>query len=183
MKFEPSEDQQLLRDSTRAFLAAECPLAKTRPTIEHDSRGFDASTWVRFAEMGYLGLHLPEAVGGQGLGTIELAIVLEEMGRACAPGPYLDVVLAVTLLDNAGGQQRLESDVGAGRKLVTIARDDSPYAGDAEPAARYEQGRVRGKKYFVPFAADADALLVATPQGIALAEAPFSTTPLPTLDP
>jgi alkylation response protein AidB-like acyl-CoA dehydrogenase len=183
LKFDLSEDQQLLRDSTRDFLAAECPLAKTRPMIEHDSRGFDASTWARFAEMGYLGLHLPEAVGGQGLGAIELAIVLEEMGRACAPGPYLDVVLAAALLDGAGGQERFLTDVAAGRAIVTIAAEDSPYAGDAAPAARHDHARVRGTKYFVPFAADADALLVATPQGIALAQAPFATTPLPTLDP
>jgi alkylation response protein AidB-like acyl-CoA dehydrogenase len=183
MKFELSEDQRLLRDSTRDFLVAECPLEKTRRTIEHDSRGFDAATWARFADMGYLGLRLPEAVGGQGLGMIELAIVLEEMGRACVPGPYLDVVLAATLLDEAGGRQGLVSDVAAGRKIVTIARDDSPYAGDARPASRHDGGRVRGTKYFVPFAADADALLVTTPQGVALAEGPFATTPLQTLDP
>jgi alkylation response protein AidB-like acyl-CoA dehydrogenase len=183
MRFELSEDQQLLRNSTRDFLEEECALAKTRQTMEHDSRGFDASTWTRFAEMGFLGLHLPEAVGGQGLGAIELAVVLEEMGRVCAPGPYLDVVLASALLAGAGGQERLLAEVAAGRKIVTIARDDSPYAGIAQPVTSCERDRVRGTKYFVSFAADADALLVTTPQGIALVGGPFATTPLPTLDP
>ncbi len=60
--------------------------------MEHSREGYDPAEWRRLAEMGYLGLVLPASVGGQGLGAIELAIVLEEMGRVCAPGPFLDVV-------------------------------------------------------------------------------------------
>jgi alkylation response protein AidB-like acyl-CoA dehydrogenase len=180
MNFELSEDQRLLRDSVRDFLAAELPLEASRRIMEHEPRGFDVTAWQRFAEMGYLGVQLPEAAGGQGLGVIELAIVLEEIGRACAPGPHLDVMLAAALLGKAGG--RGLEDVIAGKTIVTTAREDSPWAGKAAPGVRAANGRVQGTKYFVPFAAAADALLVVTPEGLFRVESPFDSSPMPTLD-
>jgi alkylation response protein AidB-like acyl-CoA dehydrogenase len=182
MKFELSEDQALLRTSTRDFLAAECPLEKSRRVMEHDARGYEPAMWKQLAEMGYLGLTLPATAGGQGLGAIELAIVLEEMGRACLPGPYLDAVLAATVLAAAGGQDALLGDVAAGRSLVTIARDDTLFSGNHVGPARHEGGRVRGRKYFVPFAAQADALVVTTPDAVCLVRGPFEVTALPTMD-
>jgi alkylation response protein AidB-like acyl-CoA dehydrogenase len=182
MKFELSEDQALLRSSTRDFLAAEWPLEKSRKVMEHDARGIDAALWRQLAEMGYLGLCLPPAVGGQGLGPIELAIVCEEIGRACLPGPYLDTVLAGSLLAAAGGQDALLAEVAAGKKLVVIARDDAPFAGDHREPTLLVRDRLRGRKFFVPFAAAADALLVTTGEGVCLASGPFEVTPLTTLD-
>jgi alkylation response protein AidB-like acyl-CoA dehydrogenase len=181
MNFELSEDQRLLRSSVRDFLAAEVPLEASRRIMEQESRGYDVTAWQRFAEMGYLGVQLPEAAGGQGLGVIELAIVLEEIGRACAPGPHLDVMLAAALLAAAGGSE-LEAAIAAGKTLVTIAREDSPWAGAASPGAHGANGRVQGTKYFVPFASSADALLVVTPEGLFRVEAPFDASPMPTLD-
>ncbi len=183
MKFELSEDQTLLRQSTRDFVTTEYPLERTRALIEHDPRGYEQHAWNRLAEIGYLGLLLPASVGGQALGAIELAIVQEEFGRACLPGPYLDAVLAAALLDAAGGHDALLANLCAGKTLVTIARDDGVYAGSTGIPTRFEAGRVRGTKYFVPFAAQADALLVSTPEGVHLAQAPFAVRPLPTLDP
>jgi len=183
MKFELSDDQALLRNSTRDFLARECPFEKSRKTMERDPRGYDPELWAGLAEMGYLGLTVPPPAGGQGLGTIELAIVLEEMGRACLPGPYLDVVLAATLLAAAGGQDALLADLAAGRTVVTIAREEAAFAGSPGIPARFEGGRVRGTKYFVPFAAEAAALLVATRDEVCLVQRPFDATALATLDP
>ncbi len=182
MKFELSEDQDLLRSSTRDFLTSEMPIEKTRTVMEHGADGYEDAAWRSFAEMGYLGLALPPAVGGQGLGTVELAIVLEEMGRVCAPGPFLDVVLAASLLAAAGGQEKLIGDVVAGKRLVTIARQDSPFTGTPAATTTCEGRRVRGTKYFVPFAAKTDALLVTTPQGVALVQAPYDVVPLQTFD-
>src|SRR5439155_154921 len=100
VKFELSDDQALLRSSTRDFLARACPFEASRRTMEHEPRGYDPALWQGLAEMGYLGLTVPARAGGQGLGTVELAIVLEEMGRACLPGPpglleRVDLVAAV----------------------------------------------------------------------------------------
>jgi alkylation response protein AidB-like acyl-CoA dehydrogenase len=182
MKFELSDDQQLLRQSTRDFLTSEWPIEKSRKVMEQNPRGYEAAEWARLAEMGYLGLMLPPGVGGQGLGAVELAIVLEEVGRANMPGPYFDAVLAATALAAAGGQEALLEEITAGTQLVTIARDDSAFTGTNAKPARVESGRVRTTKYFVPFAAQVDALLVTAADGIYLAPKPFAVTPLPTLD-
>jgi alkylation response protein AidB-like acyl-CoA dehydrogenase len=182
MKFELSEDQALLRSAIRDFLAAELPLDKTRRLMEDDARGYDPAAWRRLAGMGYVGLTVPAAAGGQGLGAIELAIVCEEMGRVGAPGPYLDAVLVADFLAGAGGQDPLLAELCEGKALVTLARADAPFAGDRGEPARFAEGRVRGRKFFVPFAAFADALLVVTPSGACLAQRPFEVTPLPTMD-
>ena len=182
MKFNLSEYQALLRQSTRDFLTSECPIDRARKVMEDDPQGYESAEWARLAEMGYLGLTLPANVGGQDLGAIELAIVLEEMGRACMPGPYLDAVLAASLLAAAGGQDALLKTICAGKQLVTIARADAPYAGEAPASVRVDGDRVHGSKYFIPFAAQADALVVTAPDGIYLVDGPFSVTALPTFD-
>jgi alkylation response protein AidB-like acyl-CoA dehydrogenase len=182
LRFELSDEQQLLRSSARDFLAAEMPLEKTRRSMEHDPRGYDAEAWRRFAEMGYLGLVVPESAGGQGLGAVELAIVAEEIGRACAPGPFLEASAAGALLGTAGGHEDLARAVASSEKLVVLARADAAFQGRSQPAARFEKGRVKGRKLFVPFAADADALLVTTGDGICLVEAPFEVVPLRSFD-
>ena len=185
MKFDLSEDQDLLRRSTRDFLANEYPIEQNRKIMEQDPRGYEPAAWQRLAEMGYLGLTLPATVGGQALGTVELAVVLEEMGRACVPGPYLDVALAAALIAAAGGDQHaaLLADVVAGRAIVTVARLVAPYSGAAPTPLRADVGRLRGRKYFVPFAASAQALVVTTVDGLHLVDGPFRPTPLTTFDP
>jgi len=182
MRFELSDDQQLLRNSTRDFFTRTAPLEHSRRVMEHEPRGFEAPQWRQLAEMGYVGLVVPPEQGGQGLGAVELAVVAEEAGRVCLPGPLLDAVLGAALLAAAGSENQLLAQVCEGHKLVTIARLDAPYTGAAEPAVRFSAGRIAGRKHFVPFAAAADALCVVTPQGIALAGAPFTVTPTATID-
>jgi alkylation response protein AidB-like acyl-CoA dehydrogenase len=182
MKFELSDDQALLRSSTRDFLSSEFPLEKSRGVMEHSKEGYDPAEWRRLAEMGYLGLVLPARSGGQQLGAVELAVVQEEMGRMCVPGPFLDVVSAASVLAATGKHDALVRDVVAGKKIVTIARHDAPFAGDARAPMRAANGRVRGTKYFVPFAAAADALVVMTADGAGLVEGPFEVTSLKTID-
>lgn len=182
MRFELSEDQKLLRQSTRDFLDNEWPTEKARRVMEHEPRGYDTAAWAQLADMGYLGLVLPANAGGQGLGAIGLAIVLEEMGRVCFPGPYLDVVLAAGTLAAADDHAALLRDVIAGRTLVTLARDDAPFNGEPTRAMSVRDSRLQGSKYFVPAAASADALLVVTADGVCLAKAPFEVVPMPTFD-
>ena len=68
----------------------------TRPTEELPK------FWDELAELGWLGLHLPEDVGGSGYGLPELVVVLQELGRAVAPGPFLPTVMASTVIAMAG---------------------------------------------------------------------------------
>src|SRR5262245_65435101 len=97
MRFELSDDQQLLRSSARDFFSKAAPLEHSRRVMEHEPRGFEAPQWRQLAEMGYVGLVVPAEQGGQGLGAVELAIVAEEAGRVCLPGPLLDAVPAAAL--------------------------------------------------------------------------------------
>jgi alkylation response protein AidB-like acyl-CoA dehydrogenase len=183
MRFALSEDQALLQRSTREFFAAEFPMEHNRRVMEADGPGFEPSGWARLADMGYVGLTVPQAHGGQGLGAVELAVVLEEVGRYGVPGPLFDAMLAATLLASGSGHDALLADLLAGRRLVTIAQADALYAGEAREQTTLAAGRVRGTKYFVPFGSSADALVVTTPSALVVAEKPFAATALPTFDP
>jgi hypothetical protein len=182
MRFELNEDQALLQRSTRDFFAAEYPLEQSRRLMEDDPRGFDDAAWGRLAEMGYLGLTVPTEQGGQGLGAIDFAIVLEEAGRQCIPGPLLDAGLAADLLARGGEDARL-ADLLAGRRLVTIARRGALFGATPGDAPVVADGRIRGTSSFVPFATAADALIVVAGDALVLADGPFDVTPLPTIDP
>jgi len=181
MRFELSDDQALLRDATADFLTNESAIGVSRQISEAEGEGFSREQWKKLAELGYLGLILPEAVGGQGLGAVELAIVCEQMGRVCFPGPYLDVVLAAKVAEIAGGQEALLSDIVRGDAIAVLATVERVWPG-AEDGARFAGGKVQGLRYFVPFGAAADMLLVPTDAGLVLAEGPFRTEPMPTID-
>src|SRR2546428_11612509 len=87
MDFAFSPDQQLLKNSARAFLDEHMTPAAVRPLWD-DPRGESEATWKEMAQLGWLGLSLPEAYGGGALGVVESAILLEGMGRAARPRPY-----------------------------------------------------------------------------------------------
>src|SRR5947208_14978481 len=93
MDFSFSSDQQLLKNSARAFLDEHCKPATVR-LLWDDPRGESDTMWKEMAQLGWHGLALPEAYGGSGLGMVESAILLEELGRASYLGPYWPTVLA-----------------------------------------------------------------------------------------
>src|SRR5215510_9877152 len=92
MDFDFTQEQVMLRDLTREFLARESTPRAVRSVME-DARGFSDATWQQMAEMGLQGLAIDAGYGGQGLGMIELALVLDEMGRAAFPGPFFPTVV------------------------------------------------------------------------------------------
>lgn len=81
--------------ATKAMLDVELPSTPVRPPF-----------WDELAALGWLGLHVDEAHGGQGYGLVELAVVLEELGRACAPGPFLPTVAASAVIQALGGDEQ-----------------------------------------------------------------------------
>jgi alkylation response protein AidB-like acyl-CoA dehydrogenase len=186
MKFELDEDLSLLKSSTRELLERESPLAQTRSIMEESPEGYSKALYASLGELGYPALLLDEEQGG--MGAPAFAAVLSEMGRVAFPGPFLDLTLAVRTLagatapEAAGWRQR----AAAGEALVVLARAGSGASSAPDPtSARFEAGRVTGRKSFVPFGAQADALLVETREGLALVERPgtgWNATPLPTLD-
>ena len=90
MELEFSEDQQELRTTVRSFLEAECPITVVRSVVEKGARA--DQLWEQMVDLGWPALTVPEECGGLGLGFVELAVVVEELGRAVAPGPFLATV-------------------------------------------------------------------------------------------
>ena len=86
MNFNLSEEQEMLRKMARDFFANECPKSLVREMAK-DEKGYPPELWRKMAELGWVGLILPEEYGGLEMSFLDLAVLLEEMGRACLPGP------------------------------------------------------------------------------------------------
>jgi len=93
-----SDDHVALHETARRWVTNRCPAAVPRALLD-DAPETLPPFWDDLAALGWLGLHLPEDVSGSGYGLPELAVVLEELGRACAPGPFLPTVLASAAID------------------------------------------------------------------------------------
>ncbi|MCK0092395.1 acyl-CoA dehydrogenase [Rhodococcus sp. HNM0563] len=101
-----SDDDRDLRDSVRGWAARHATPEAIRDAVEAKTEA-RPSYWASLAELGMLGLHLPEEVGGAGCGLLETAIVAEELGRAMVPGPFLPTVVVSAVLHEAGRPDRL----------------------------------------------------------------------------
>ncbi len=124
MNFGLTETQTTLKNTVRKFLAAECPMAEVRKQMETET-AFDAALWVKIAEQGWTGIVFPEEYGGFGMGMVEMAVTLEEMGRALLPGPFSStVLLAGSLIEAAGSESQKQKYLGAicrGEAKATLA--------------------------------------------------------------
>jgi alkylation response protein AidB-like acyl-CoA dehydrogenase len=178
MNFSFSEDQTLLRNSVRAALDEQCKPARVRAMMD-DERGYDEALWGEMAKLGWLGLPFAEEQGGAGLGLVELALVLEEMGRAAYPGPYFASVVLAGLGLQAGGsaaqKERWLPAIASGQARGTAALledslDWDPASTTATAARRDAGFRLSGVKRFVPWAHVADVALVPArgPEGVSL---------------
>jgi len=159
MQFGLTETQQVLKNSAREFFPAECPMGEVRRLMETDT-AYDAALWKKIAEHGWCGIIFPEEQDGLGLGMVELAAAMEEMGRALIPGPFLSGLLAGAIL-NATGSPRLAS-LCRGEKKSTLALLESSARWDVDGV---KMKAIDGKKMFVPDAAVADFLIVAARDG------------------
>jgi len=158
-------EQEMLVEAARRFLARAWSLADTR-AAERDPRGFRPDVWRAMAGLGWQGMALPAASGGGGLGFVETILVLEEMGRALLPSPFLPTaVLCGPLILALGSeaQRRWLPRIAAGEMVATLALVEPGWRDPwGTPALAADGGgRLTGRKLFVPFAPDADLLLVA----------------------
>src|SRR3954470_24887603 len=92
-----TEEHDALADAVRGWAERNAPVSVVRATLDADEETRPAF-WPGLADQGLLGLHVPEEYGGQGAGLLELAVALEELGRAVVPGPFLPSVLASAAL-------------------------------------------------------------------------------------
>jgi len=197
-----TEEQNQLKDMAARFMDDRCGVDFVRG-IENDSDiGFCRDMWQQFADMGWLGIIVPEDHGGMGMSTLDLVILIREMGRHVCPSPFLyTAVLAADLIAAAGSDEQragLLPPLVAGETIYTLAYQEYSRffrPGHIELAARREGDHyvLNGTKLFVEFADGADVLIVAARTGAAGSEeglslllvdrqsAGISTTHMPTM--
>ena len=169
MNFGLNDTQQTIKNTAREFLAKECPISEVRRLMETDT-AFDARLWARIAEQGWTGMLVPEQYDGFGLSLVELAAVMEEMGRALLPGPFVStVLLAGSVLERAGSEAQKERYLrpicrGEARSTLALLEQRGSWDPDDVLMKAAKQGdgyRLDGEKLFVGDAGIADFLLVA----------------------
>ena len=174
MNFGFTEEQELLRDQVRRFMAEACPLTKVREVMSTDA-GFDQHIWKQMADLGWLGLVTPEPLGGLGLKWVDLTVVLEETGRGLSPMPLVSQYLSSAALLRCGSddqQQQWLPKLADGGTVGTLALFDAPNWVAADAITLTMDGAIlTGKKPFVADAGAADLFLIAvrTQTGLALA--------------
>jgi alkylation response protein AidB-like acyl-CoA dehydrogenase len=172
MNFDFESQHYEFRDAFKAFLDKSYPLERHRRLL--DGTGLDADLWDGLASLGLFGMLVPEVHGGLGLTFVDLALVLEELGRALVPPPAAETLIATDLLVRRGSpeqQRRYLPRIAAGELRATIALSE-PDGGfdpfDVSCAVSSEAGgTLSGRKIMVPQAAGADLILVTARLGAA----------------
>jgi alkylation response protein AidB-like acyl-CoA dehydrogenase len=169
MDFGLNDDQEMLARYAREFLHNECPSTYVRQQMDSDT-AHDPAFYKKMADLGWMGIAIGEAYGGQGMSYVDVAVLVEEMGRALVPGAFFSTVcLATPVIVEAGSEDqkaKLLGDIAAGQRIATVAY--------TEPNARLDAAGVQltatadgdgytlnGTKSFVPDAHVADTLIVA----------------------
>ena len=162
-----TEEQEILKKSARDFLANECPKKLVRE-LDEGELGYSPELWRKMAELGWMGVVVPEEFGGIGGTFLDLAILLEEMGYNILPGPFFSTMILGALpiigFGTAEQKQAYLPPIVSGEKILTMALLD--------PAAKYEAAAIttkaksadggyviNGTKLFVPDAHVADYIL------------------------
>jgi len=168
-----SEEQEMLRDAAKRFLADNCPTKFVRQMMA-DATGHDAAFWRKLVGQGWPGLLIPEQYGGTNGAFLDMTVVIEEMGKAILPGPFFAAALLGAPVFIEGASDALKKEflpkMAEGKFIATVAI--------AEAAGRFDAGGIEikaskkgagytlsGEKFFVPDAHVADAIVVAARTG------------------
>ena len=189
MDFTFSAEQEGFRSAVRNALATEAPPQYVRAMIE-DPAGVTPELWATMADLGWLGVLVPEAAGGLGLGLVDVVVLQEELGKLPFPGPLLSSAVAATLAAVRLGVDEVLEDLAAGRRRGTVAVEEPGHGdplGTVKARARHDGADwvLEGTKPLVLDGAHADFALVVAHDGDALAtfllDAPDGE-PVPALD-
>jgi len=168
MNLNLTEEQEMLRKTARDFLAEKCPKKLVRQ-MEESEVGYSRELWQEMAELGWMGLVFPARYGGGDMTFLELGILLEEMGRACLPGPFFSTLVlgGMPIMDLGTEQQRQEylPALIRGEKIFALALSEPGHRNYDVSSITTKAVRERdhyvisGTKLFVPDAHIADYLL------------------------
>ncbi|MBW2096385.1 MAG: acyl-CoA/acyl-ACP dehydrogenase [Deltaproteobacteria bacterium] len=167
MDFAFTEDQEMFKDTARKFFANECPITKVREILK-EKGGYSPDLWEKLAELGFMGLMIDEAYGGLGGAFMDLCPIIEEMGRALFPSPFLPTVVAGGTILSEDGERakktRLLPSIGSGEAIITLGAGE--WGGEwSKESVQTKAGKdsegyiIDGTKLFVPFAGASDYII------------------------
>ena len=163
MNFEFGEEQNMLREQARGFLADNCSMKVVREALESD-KPFSPELWQKVAEMGWTSTVIPEQYDGLGLSYLELSVIADELGRAVAPLPFSSsVYLATEAVLHYGSESQKQNwlpKLASGEVIGTFALAEG--MGAATPAKLQTSGpeEINGTKIAVPDGDIADFAIV-----------------------
>ncbi|MBC2726635.1 acyl-CoA dehydrogenase family protein [Desulfosporosinus sp.] len=169
MDFTLTIEQEMLRQSARKFLNTNFTSDYVREMWEN-TQGYEPEMWTKIADLGWMGLTIPEEYGGLGLTFRDLGVILHEMGRVVMPGPFFStVVLATELIKMAGSEAQrsnLLEKIASGKLIATVAlyEEEVEWGADGIKLSATKNGEsysLLGTKLFVPDAHCADLIIVA----------------------
>jgi alkylation response protein AidB-like acyl-CoA dehydrogenase len=148
MDFGLSEDQLLLKDTIKRFLAERCPTTRVRQIMEGDAE-LEKALWKELAELGAAGVIVPAEHGGLEREMLDLALVAEELGYAATPGPFIGAAMATVALVEGGDpslQQQWLPAMASGDAIVTVAWGEADaewtperlHDGEGQPLERHQ---------------------------------------------
>lgn len=168
MNFALSEEQVMLQSMAKEFVSRESSMKRIR-ALREDEIGFSREVWKKMADLGWLGMTFPESEGGQEMGMVEMAVVMEELGAGLMPEPIASTVLLGGNALQFGGSEAQRSTwlpkLIAGEALFSLAYQEPQSRYDAfdvacEARAEGDGFVLNGEKSFVPDAAVADRIVV-----------------------
>lgn len=160
----------LLKESATAFIAEKYGSRPPRFEIE-EPRPVDRALWGEMADLGWLGLALPESLGGLGMGMGEAATLAEALGRKAVPEPFVAAALMPSLLlshadSTSALVQGLAAGIASGEGLHSVAwQEEAGSLEGTDPGTRLSDGTLTGRKCFVPVVEDDSVLLVSAKSG------------------
>jgi 3-oxocholest-4-en-26-oyl-CoA dehydrogenase beta subunit len=169
MNLDFTEEQLMLRDSARDFLTKNLTKKVVRELLGSPT-GYSRDIWDEMAQLGWMGLVIPEKYGGAGMAFMDLAVLLEEMGRACLPGPFFSTIVLGAFPIMEFGTEKQKRDflprIARGEISLTLAlaEDDARYDASGIRVQAQREGNslvLSGRKMFVPYAAAVDYMICA----------------------
>ena len=173
MDLELSKEQKALKNSAREFLKKECPPEQMR-NMRDDQEGYSSALWKKMAELGWMGVMIPEKYEGLGGDFVDLSIILESMGEVCCPGPFFSTVVLGGLTLLAAGSEEQKSELLPklvnGDLVMTLAQNEPGTwfnAGGVKTAAKKKGADyiIEGTKLFVENAHIADYVICVAKTG------------------
>ena len=184
MDFELSDDQRALQDAARDLLDKQASPEQVRRAMASDAP-WDDALWRAMVDQGWMGIELPEDQGGVGLGTVEAAVLLEEVGRHVAPAPFLESLLALGALARAAA----DGVDAAGPWIERLVNGDAvgcvAWSRDAGAVRADDAGKLTGRADPTLYAPAADVAIVCVtgPDGPAVHAVELSDTTRPPAEP